>query len=132
MVNSFDYSILSFLNIFVRRSPLCDGLTVMIAHGYLLKGGIIMMFFWRAWFMERRDEYLPEIRARLIAVIFLTHRFSRVRSRCKIGIFNAEVASHAKCQRPAERVYLSGEEGELVQHLKAFDHILGGPLHGAP
>ncbi|MCX5852309.1 MAG: phosphatase PAP2 family protein [Deltaproteobacteria bacterium] len=67
MVNSFDYSILSFLNIFVRRSPLCDGLTVMIAHGYLLKGGIIMMFFWWAWFMERRDEYLPEIRAKLIA-----------------------------------------------------------------
>ena len=66
-MNSFDYSILSFLNGAAHRSPLFDGVMVMVAHGYLLKGGIVMAFFWWAWFSGNGGASLPVLREKLTA-----------------------------------------------------------------
>lgn len=49
VINAFDYSIIVFLNAMAQKSLLFDGLTARI-DGYLFKGGVMMAFFWWAWF----------------------------------------------------------------------------------
>jgi len=53
-VNSFDRSVLAFVNQFAQRSRVFDAFVVLIDGENLLKGGSMMALYWWAWF--RRDE----------------------------------------------------------------------------
>lgn len=48
-MNSFDLSILHFLNSFAHRSPTFDGLVVYLMNSNFLTGGIVIALFWAAW-----------------------------------------------------------------------------------
>jgi undecaprenyl-diphosphatase len=49
-VNSFDASILHFVNAFAGRWPRFDQVVVMISWLHLVKGGVLMVLLWWAWF----------------------------------------------------------------------------------
>jgi undecaprenyl-diphosphatase len=49
-MNSLDSSIVSYLNLFARKSWLLDQTVAFISVNYLLKGGVLMVFVWWAWF----------------------------------------------------------------------------------
>lgn len=51
-MNSFDSSILHFLNGFAHRSYSVDALVAIVEESNLLKGGLILTLFWWAWFHE--------------------------------------------------------------------------------
>jgi undecaprenyl-diphosphatase len=62
-LNSFDASIIAFLNHFAHRSPDFDYLVMLIGSNELIKGGVITALIWWAWFRpgenKTRDrEYL--------------------------------------------------------------------------
>lgn len=60
-MNCFDYSILSFLNGFSRRSMVFDLSMKIIQANYLLKGGIFMILIWWFWFEDKKpDQYIRE------------------------------------------------------------------------
>jgi len=54
IVNSFDLSILSFLNQFAHRSNTFDQAVVLLSDANLLKGVVIVGLMWWVWF-ERQD-----------------------------------------------------------------------------
>jgi undecaprenyl-diphosphatase len=62
-MNEFDLSILQFFNQFVGRCPLFDDFVRVLAENSLLKGGVVMIAFWWAWFRWPEDVD-PERRAR--------------------------------------------------------------------
>ncbi len=49
-MNSFDASIISFLNSFAHRSWFFDNLMFLLSENYLLKGGVIVALIWWTWF----------------------------------------------------------------------------------
>jgi undecaprenyl-diphosphatase len=55
MVNSFDASILHFLNGFVGRSPVFDEVVMKVTGDSFVRGGPITALFWWAWF-RNSDE----------------------------------------------------------------------------
>jgi len=54
-MNSFDFTILSFLNTFVHRSWIFDAVVVVLEGNNLLKGGLIMALFCWAWIKLGED-----------------------------------------------------------------------------
>jgi undecaprenyl-diphosphatase len=48
-MNSFDFTILHFLNEFAGRSPVFDSILDFMSRNALLEGGIIVALFWWAW-----------------------------------------------------------------------------------
>jgi undecaprenyl-diphosphatase len=49
LLNTFDSSIIHFLNEFSRRSHIFDALVVLIDGSNLFRGGVIIALFWWAW-----------------------------------------------------------------------------------
>lgn len=74
-MNSFDSSIISFLNEFAHRSVLFDTGVYMLSENYLLKGGVIVALIWWSWFRptnhrrEGRQYLLWGLVACLLSVI---------------------------------------------------------------
>lgn len=66
-MNSLDSSILSYLNLFARKSWVFDQTVAFIGGSYLLKGGVLMVFVWWAWF--RTENKGSRDRDHLIATI---------------------------------------------------------------
>lgn len=54
-MNSFDFSILSFLNGFAHRSLIFDNF-VYVLDNYLIKGGVIVALIWWAWFRTGANQ----------------------------------------------------------------------------
>lgn len=68
-MNSFDHTIIVFVNQFARKSDFFDSLVNLFATNNMLKGGIMAMMFWLLWF------YYPEsnrvhVRQVLVATLF--------------------------------------------------------------
>jgi undecaprenyl-diphosphatase len=83
-MNSFDTSIITFLNGFARHSKFFDTFVSMLSLNDLLKGGVIVGLVWWAWFRpsvtrnENRNYLLCGIMLCLLAVIAargLAHTF---------------------------------------------------------
>jgi undecaprenyl-diphosphatase len=67
-MNSFDSSIIAFLNSFARHSWAFDSFVYMISGNDLLKGGVIVALIWWAWF--RPDAHKDDTRRHLMCAIF--------------------------------------------------------------
>jgi undecaprenyl-diphosphatase len=67
-MNSFDSSIIMFLNSFARHSWGFDSFVFMISGNDLLKGGVIVALIWWAWFRPGADK--TDTRQQLICAIF--------------------------------------------------------------
>lgn len=74
-MNSFDSSIITFLNSFARHSWGFDSFVYMLSGNDLLKGGVIVALIWWAWFRplgdktDTRQQLLCAICASLVAVL---------------------------------------------------------------
>lgn len=74
-MNSFDSSIISFLNHFAHRSVVFDVLVRLLSDNYLLKGGFIVALIYWAWFRpgpnqaESRRYLLCGVVACLLSVV---------------------------------------------------------------
>jgi undecaprenyl-diphosphatase len=55
-MNSFDSSIISFLNQFAHRSAIFDVLVRLLSDNYLLKGGFIVALIYWAWFRPGSNQ----------------------------------------------------------------------------
>jgi undecaprenyl-diphosphatase len=66
-MNSFDSSIITFLNSFTRHSWAFDSFVYMISGNDLLKGGVIVALIWWAWFRPNADQ--DDTRQHLICAI---------------------------------------------------------------
>jgi undecaprenyl-diphosphatase len=55
-LNSFDASIIAFLNQFAHRSPAFDYFVVVIGTNTLAKGGVIAAMIWWAWFRPAENK----------------------------------------------------------------------------
>ncbi len=64
-MNTFDWTILSFLNRFARRSWLLDHFAGSLVGNSLFKGGLIIAVLWGLWFIGR-DREQEEIRKSII------------------------------------------------------------------
>jgi undecaprenyl-diphosphatase len=67
-MNSFDSSIITFLNSFARHSWAFDSFVYMISGNDLLKGGVIVALIWWAWFRPKSAK--DDTRQHLICAIF--------------------------------------------------------------
>ena len=67
-MNSFDSSIITFLNSLARHSWAFDSFVYMISGNDLLKGGVIVALIWWAWF--RPNSAKDDTRQHLICAIF--------------------------------------------------------------
>jgi undecaprenyl-diphosphatase len=63
-MNSFDSSVITFLNGFARHSSVFDTFVYMISDNSLLKGGVIAALVWWVWFRHGLDR--PEVRQFLL------------------------------------------------------------------
>jgi undecaprenyl-diphosphatase len=70
MVNSFDASILHFLNTFARRSLTFDSMMVVLSATILLKGAVLMAMFWWAWIYYGTED--RQARETLLFTLFLS------------------------------------------------------------
>ena len=52
-MDSFDFSILSFLNDFSRQSQIFDRLMLFASGNHFVKGGVAVSFLWWAWFQTQ-------------------------------------------------------------------------------
>jgi membrane-associated phospholipid phosphatase len=52
-MNSFDYSIITFVNQFSRKSSFFDAFVNLLIANNLFKGGVIAMAFWLLWFSKK-------------------------------------------------------------------------------
>jgi len=79
-MNSFDHSIVSFLNSFTRHSFFFDTFVSMLSDNLLLKGGVVCALVWWGWFRtaspvsaaaaaDKRQSLLSGMFACLLAVI---------------------------------------------------------------
>ena len=68
-VNTFDVTLIALLNELAQRSWAFDSLVVFIAGNNLLKGGILTMLIWSAWFSL--DETQERIRNREVVLATL-------------------------------------------------------------
>ena len=64
----FDHSIIAFLNQFSQSSWLFDNLNKLLSRNHLLKGGIIIVIIWWAWF--KKDKNKSNHREHIIATLF--------------------------------------------------------------
>lgn len=69
-MNSFDFTILHFLNAFAGRSPAFDSLLEFMSRNVLLEGGVIVVLFWWAW--AEADEKQSKDREFLLFGLFAT------------------------------------------------------------
>jgi undecaprenyl-diphosphatase len=67
-MNSFDSSVIHFLNAFAGRSPAFDSIVVLMGANVLLRGGLIVILFWWAW--GQADEKNPKERELLLFGLF--------------------------------------------------------------
>ncbi len=49
-MNYFDVGIITYINQFAQHSRVFDQLVVLLAYNHLLKGGVLVMMIWWAWF----------------------------------------------------------------------------------
>jgi membrane-associated phospholipid phosphatase len=54
--NDFDLTIVLFLNKFVGKSRLLDGLVELISDTYILHGILFVALLWLIWFKDKREE----------------------------------------------------------------------------
>jgi undecaprenyl-diphosphatase len=66
-MNFFDSWILSHLNVFARKSWVFDQAVAFLSVNYLLKGGVLMIFLWWAWF--RSDDRASKEREHIIVTM---------------------------------------------------------------
>jgi undecaprenyl-diphosphatase len=55
-MKDFDFGTISYLNQFARKSWVFDEAVAFLSVNHLLKGGVLMAFFWWAWFMGKDSE----------------------------------------------------------------------------
>ena len=55
-MNSFDHSIITFFNKFAQHSFTFDSLAGLIAGNTLIKGGILIIIIWWAWFISGNGQ----------------------------------------------------------------------------
>lgn len=67
-MNSFDTSIITFLNSFARHSWAFDSFVYMLSNNDLLKGGVVVALIWWTW--TRPDARRDDTRQHLICAIF--------------------------------------------------------------
>jgi len=67
-MNSFDSSIITFLNSFARHSWTFDSFVYMLSGNDLLKGGVVVALIWWTWFRPNADP--DDTRQHLICAIF--------------------------------------------------------------
>ena len=56
LMNSFDFSVVHFMNAFAHRSMAFDALISLIEDSNLLKGGFGLALYWWAWFQYERSS----------------------------------------------------------------------------
>jgi len=66
-MNSFDRSVVTFVNSFAQHSTTFDRLVVFHSHSSLLQGAFAMTVFWWAWF--RRRDHQREDQTMLLATL---------------------------------------------------------------
>ena len=59
-MNGFDYSIISFLNGFARKSLFFDLLVNFISTNHLFKGGFLITILWWFWFKDNKPGQLQK------------------------------------------------------------------------
>lgn len=68
-MNSFDVTVISFLNQFAHKSVRFDNLVVVVSGSELLKTGLLVAFMWWIWFenedARRKREFFWQERRRL-------------------------------------------------------------------
>ena len=67
-MNHFDTSIIGFLNQFAQQSGTVDSTAKFISENHLIKGGVLLTFFWWGWFRVNRKQKF--IQAHLISTLF--------------------------------------------------------------
>lgn len=67
-MNSFDSSIITFLNSFARHSWGFDSFVYMLSGNDLLKGGVVVALIWWTWFRPNADK--NDTRQQLLCAIF--------------------------------------------------------------
>jgi undecaprenyl-diphosphatase len=63
-MNAFDFTIVQFLNTFSHRSWALDSFLLLLSENFLLKGAVITILYWWAWF--RKGEHKSEERSFLL------------------------------------------------------------------
>jgi len=118
-MNYFDSEVIAYLNQFARRSWAFDQVTAFLSVNHLMKGGVLMVLVWWAWFRNRN----PTDREHLLATLFS----------CVIalGIGRAMVLGLPFRQRPLaeerlEFVLPYGLSGRIFEGLSSFpsDHAV--------
>jgi undecaprenyl-diphosphatase len=66
-MNFLDSFVMSHLNLFARKSWVFDQALAFLSVNYLLKGGVLMLFVWWAWF--RTDSRTSSDRSHIIATM---------------------------------------------------------------
>ena len=68
-MNGIDAAIMSFVNQFVQRSWAFDHLLVQMAHNELVRGGLVMTFFWWIWFAYEKRPNHAKVREAIVATL---------------------------------------------------------------
>jgi len=68
-MNWFDTTILHFLNGLAHRSWTLDSWLILIQGSHFLKGGVLVILFWWAWFLGGSDSDVEERRRTLVCTI---------------------------------------------------------------
>ena len=66
-MNFLDSFVMTHLNVFARKSWVFDQAVAFLSVNYLLKGGVLMLFVWWAWF--RTDDRASADRSHIIATM---------------------------------------------------------------
>jgi undecaprenyl-diphosphatase len=67
-MNHFDITIISFLNQFSHLSWVVDSTVRFISGNHLIKGGVLLTFFWWGWFKVNKSQSL--VRVHLVSTLF--------------------------------------------------------------
>lgn len=67
-MNAFDLHVITYLNQFAHRSWAFDSLVIFFSDNSLLKGGVLVILIWWAWF--KSDDRQARNREQLIATVF--------------------------------------------------------------
>ncbi len=110
-MNSFDTSILLFLNQFAQRSPRFDEFVTFLSDCNLLKGGIIVGLIWWLWFdtedVRRKREVLLAALIASVPALILAKTLTIVTFRTR-PLNEARLAFHVPhCVTPADWKQLS-------------------------
>ncbi len=68
-MNYFDSEVVTYLNQFARRSWAFDQVTAFVSANHLMKGGVLMVLVWWAWFRNRNPTDREHILATLVSCV---------------------------------------------------------------